>query len=123
MSPILDSTVAAEEEDIIYRIFKRETMFYKDTYLVYKGDTLSLYDALYEMKCNIDEEKPFARGIGDAFDDTPLDYFCDDHHVAGNCPNCQSNWTQLDFDTLEEMTTYIMQIQPGYYPYIEIINL
>lgn len=101
-------------------VYKREGIFYKDTYLFYSGTELELYDALCSMSNNLERN---GRGDHDELADTPLDYFCLNGNECRNDerhPNCQSNWTQFNFDSKIEMEDFLANVKPGYYPYIQI---
>lgn len=70
---------------LIYILFKRPNVFYKDTYLVFVGTLDELNAAMHDMAVQVLCPSsgqvlcplPNARGDHDHLDDTPLNTFCD----------------------------------------------
>jgi hypothetical protein len=76
---------------LIYILFKRPNVFYKDTYLVFVGTLDELNAAMQDMAAQVlcpssgqvlcpssgQVLSPHARGDHDHLDDTPLNTFCD----------------------------------------------
>jgi len=131
---------------LLYILFKRPNVFYKDTYLVFVGTLDELNAAMQDMAAQV--LSPHARGDHDHLDDTPLNTFCDKTcyrtamtkayaDVCGTtadviplvvrCPDehgnfCASRWDVFSFVTLEELQACIQQIpeETHYYGHFDL---
>ena len=129
---IMKSFLLAKERDTIYVSFKRENMYYKDSYYILVGDKEKVSLAIKKMYKDVEEEKrDFPRADHNDSLDTPFDTWCDRSCVATCCGStgcvargcttdtiikCASQWTHLIHNSEEELNNYILNIKAGYYP-------
>ena len=117
----------AEERntDKIFLTFKRDSIFYKDSYLILNGDKEYVKKAIENAYYDVNEERyssPRADHI--ALLDTPFDTWCCGACICNNIQRCTgdqrikcgSQWTHIEHATEEEQVEYINNIKPGYYP-------
>ena len=112
-------------ETIIYITFKREGIFYKDSYYNLIGTKEEVERKIKKMYLDVEEEKhehERADGIEDL--DTPFDSWCNETCIykrMRTCDDktrvkCASHWTSIEHTSREELLNYISKIKPGYYP-------
>jgi len=88
----------------VYLSFKRENMFYKDSYFIVKGTHEEVKQAIERMYKDVEDEKrDFPRADHIDMLDTPFD-------------NDSLHWTHTIHNSEEELEEYIKNIKPGYYP-------
>jgi len=109
-------------ESNIYISFKRSNIFYKDTYLILKGNKEKVAQAIANLYYDVNEER-YSAPRADHIDllDTPFDSWCSGECILERCNDeqsvkCGSQWTHIEHETEEEQLEYIQNIKPGYYP-------
>jgi hypothetical protein len=110
------------ESTKIYMSFKRENLFYKDSYYILIGNRTEVEEAITKLYKEVEEEKrEFWRA--DHIDglDTPFDTWCSGACICYNIQcgadvKCGSHWTHDEHNSLEELNAYISNIHAGYYP-------
>ena len=117
----------AEERntDKIFLTFKRDSIFYKDSYLILKGDKEYIKQAIENAYYDVNEER-YSSPRADHIEllDTPFDTWCCGACICNNIQRCTgeqrikcgSLWTHIEHATEEEQIKYINNINPGYYP-------
>lgn len=117
----------AEERntDKIYIIFKRDSIFYKDSYLILNGNKEYVKQAIENAYYEVNEER-YSAPRSDHIEllDTPFDTWCCGACICNNIQRCTggqrikcgSQWTHIEHATEEEQVEYINNIKPGYYP-------
>jgi len=112
------------EEPIVYISFKRENIFYKDTYCILTGTWAEVVVAIENAYMEVNEakkEEKFDRGDHNNLLDTPFDTWCCGECKLFSCDDktfikCGSNWKATEHASKAELEAYIQQIKPGYYP-------
>jgi hypothetical protein len=110
------------KSDKIYMSFKRENLFYKDTYYILIGDRSQVECAIKKLYREVEEEKrDFYRADNNNVLDTPFDTWCDGGCICYNIQcgadlKCGTHWTHDEHANLEELNMYISNIHAGYYP-------
>ncbi len=112
-------------EENIYITFKRDGIFYKDTYLILKGNKEEVETAIANAYYDVNEQR-YNAPRADHIDllDTPFDSWCCGACICNNIQRCNdeqrvkcgSQWTRVEHETEEEQKEYINNIQSGYYP-------
>jgi hypothetical protein len=122
---IMNAFLLARESNRIYVTFKRENMFYKDSYYILVGDKEQVSLAIQKMYKDVEEEiRDFPRADHNNLLDTPFDTWCN----RGCCTEdtiikCSSQWTHLIHNSQEDMDNYILNIKPGYYPRVTVEHM
>ena len=125
------------DSDKIYITFKRQDIFYKDTYLVLRGTKEEVEQAIQRCYTEVETEKrDYPRADHIDMLDTPFDTWCFmEANLCGEsvCDNlqcrksdelkCRSYWTHVEHATEEEMSEYINNIRSGYYPCCSVDNM
>ena len=122
---LLHAPIRTNAEPVIYITFKREGIFYKDSYYNLIGTKEEVCKKIKQMYLNVEEEKrehERADGIEDL--DTPFDSWCNEQCIYKRmriCNDatkvkCSSHWTHVEHASREELEDYISKIKPGYYP-------
>jgi len=116
---------ANKNEENIYITFKRNGIFYKDTYLILKGNKMKVEEAIEKLYYDVNEER-YNSPRADHIDllDTPFDSWCCGACICDDVQRCDDNqrikcgsqWTHIEHDSEEEQEDYINNIKPGYYP-------
>lgn len=119
------ANAAARQEDKIYLIFKRNDLFYKDTYLVIKGTKQEVEKAIANAYFDVNEER-YTAPRADHIDllDTPFDSWCCGACICDNIQRCTgdqrikcgSQWKHIEHGSEKEQQEYINTIKPGTYP-------
>ena len=117
----------AEERnmDKIFLTFKRDSIFYKDSYLILNGNKEYVKQAIENAYYDVNEER-YSASRSDHIEllDTPFDTWCCGACICNNIQRCTgdqrikcgSQWTHIEHETEEEQVEYINNIKQGYYP-------
>ena len=112
-------------ESKIYITFKRDGIFYKDTYLILQGNKEEVEEAISNLYYDVNEERYGApRADHNDLLDTPFDSWCCGACICNNIQRCNgeqkikcgSQWTHFVHETEEDQLEYVKNIKPGYYP-------
>jgi hypothetical protein len=111
--------------DKIFLTFKRESILYKDSYLILKGNKDYVRQAIENEYYNVNEER-YSGIRSDHINllDTPFDTWCCGACICDNIQRCAdgqrlkcgSQWTHIEHASEEEQMEFINNITPGYYP-------
>jgi hypothetical protein len=113
---------ATRNESKIYITFKRDGIFYKDTYLILQGNKQEVEEAIENLYYDVNEER-YSGPRADHIDllDTPFDTWCRGACILERCNEeqlikCGSQWTHFEHSSEKEQLEYVKNIKPGYYP-------
>lgn len=119
------ANAATRNEENIYITFKRKDLFYKDTYLILKGNKEEVEVSIENAYYDVNEERYSApRADYNDLLDTPFDTWCCGACLCDNIRRCNNNqrvkcgsqWTHIEHETEASQNEYINNIKPGYYP-------
>ena len=113
---------ATRNKSKIYITFKRDEIFYKDTYLILQGNKQDVEKAIENLYYDVNEERYSGpRADHSELLDTPFDTWCCGACILERCNGeqrikCGSQWTHIEHETEEEQMEYVKNIKPGCYP-------
>jgi hypothetical protein len=110
-------------EPVIHFLFKRNDLFYQNTYMVFSGTKKEFDKAIEGVRTDIEEDRLNSRDPQDLASDTPLDTFCN-----GTCREkgtscdikekqklCASSWENVEvYNTSEELSKRVEEIPKDY---------
>jgi len=113
----------------IYLIFKREGLFYKDSYYILTGTREEVELKIKMAYEDVESEKrDYPLADNNELLDTPFDSWCNESCIYKRMPccdnntlvKCATNWTHTEHTSDDDLNAFVENIKPGYYAHYTV---